>query len=285
MNILRRRRNSRSQLSGLKIRILFALGLGLISFISYLSSGKENPITGKVQRVALTAEQEIAMGLQALPEMTAQHGGLYQDQRSQDYVDAIGQKLLNALPKYLDQRNMVADNPYQFDFHLLADDQTINAFALPGGQVFITKALFDQLTSEGQIAGVIGHEIGHVFARHGAQRLAKQKLTQSIAQAVGVAGGGFDSARLAMMVGQMVNMKYGRDDELESDKWGVRLSRWAQYDPYAMIQVMHVLEKASGGRSQPEMMSTHPKPENRRAYIRQVIELEFPEGLPSGLKP
>ncbi len=276
-------RSSGGGMSGFKIRLFIALAIGAFTYVSYLSSSKENPITGKSQRVALTTDQEIAMGLQALPQMTRQHGGLLQDQRAQNFLDQLGSKLLRALPVYLETQNKKATNPYKFEFHLLADNRSINAFALPGGQVFITKALFDKLDSEAQIAGVIGHEIGHVLARHGAQRMAKQKLTQGLAQAVGMAGGGHDSMRVAMMVGQMVNMKYGREDELESDKWGVRLTRWAGYDPSAMLKVMHVLEKASGGSRTPEMMSTHPKPANRRAYIKEVIRSEFPEGIPTGL--
>jgi predicted Zn-dependent protease len=79
-------------------------------------------------------------------------------------------------------------------------------------------------------------------------------------------------------------MKYGREDELESDKWGVRLMADAGYHPEAMIQVMRVLEEASGGGGTPEFLSTHPKPANRVAYIKEVIAEEFPNGVPAGLK-
>lgn len=85
-------------------------------------------------------------------------------------------------------------------------------------------------------------------------------------------------------IGNMVNMKYGRDDELESDKWGVQLAAEAGYDPRSMLDVMRILEEASGGGGPPEMMSTHPKPANRQAYIKEVIESVFPNGLPSGLR-
>ena len=115
--------------------------------------------------------------------------------------------------------------------------------------------------------------------------MAKQKLTQGLTGAVGVAGGGMNSARMAQAIGQMINMKYGREDELESDVWGVRLSVLAGYDPRAMFDVMDVLEKATGGKAPPEMMSTHPKPANRKAYIKHVLETEFPNGVPQGLRP
>ena len=269
--------------SSFKIRLFIALAVAAFTYISYLSSGTENPITGETERVALSPDEEIAMGLRALPQMTKQHGGLLNDPKAQAFIDELGQRLLEALPVYLKTKNISAANPYKFEFHLLADNRSINAFALPGGQVFITKSLFDKLDSEAQVAGVIGHEIGHVLARHGARRMANQKLTQGLTQAVGMAGGGMETMRIAMMVGQMVNMKYGREDELESDRWGVRLTRWAGYDPNAMLKVMHVLEQASGGSRTPEMMSTHPKPANRRAYIKEVIQSEFPEGILAGL--
>ena len=251
--------------------------------IRYFSMGQVNPITGEKQRVAISAAQEVQMGLQARAQMAEQHGGLKQSQRDQDRVDRIGMELLDALTKWL--REEGRSNPYEFEFHLLHDPNAINAFALPGGQVFVTDALYSQLSTDGQLAGVIGHEIGHVLSRHGAQRMAKQSLTQGITGAVGVAGGGYDSARMAKMIGNMINMKYGREDELESDRWGVLLSAEAGYDPSSMFTVMDVLERSSGGKGPPEMMSTHPKPKNRKKYIEGVIREVFPRGLPRGLRP
>lgn len=267
-----------------KMRLLIAGGVALFSLVSYLSTSDTNPITGARQRVAMSPEEEIALGLQALPEMAAQHGGEYPDAEAQATVDAIGNHLVKTLDGWLS--NQQRANPYRFEFHLLRDDRTVNAFALPGGQVFITYALFQRLQTEGQLAGVLGHEIGHVLERHGSQRMAKQKLTAGLTGAAGVAGGGYDSARMAQAVGQMINMSYGRQDELESDKWGVLLSALGGYDPRAMIGVMDVLEEASGGGGgQAEIFSTHPKPENRREYISVVIREVFPDGLPSGLRP
>ncbi len=263
-----------------KIRLFIALALALFTFVSYLMKGDRNPITGEKQRVSLTVDQEIALGLQSRSEMVARHGGLHPDPRARAVVQNIGGRLLKALDADLAQSGKT--DPYQFDFHLLADNQTINAFALPGGQVFITDALFSQLQTEGQIAGVIGHEIGHVLSRHSAQRIAKMELTRGLAGAAGVAGGTRSSAEIAAMVGNLINMKYGRGDELEADKWGIRLSVQAGYDPRAMLGVMDVLDRASSG-SQPEILSTHPKPANRKEYIEDIIKEVFPQGVPEGL--
>lgn len=268
--------------SGLKLRLMIAAGIALFSLISYLSTGDKNPITGQTQRVAMSADQEIRMGLQAAPEMASQHGGLYPNQEAQNTVDRVGVRLVSALNGWLEGQQR--QNPYQFDFHLLRDDRSINAFALPGGQVFITFALYRRLQTEGQLAGVLGHEIGHVLQRHGSQRMAQQKLTSGLTGAVGMAGGSNASAQLARAVGQLITMKYGRNDELESDKWGVMLTGLAGYSPEAMLGVMRILDEASQG-SPPEMLSTHPKPANRIQYIQDIIRQVYPEGLPGGLVP
>ena len=266
---------------GIGGRFIIALAIAGISFCSYLGSRSENPVTGEVQYVDLTPDQEIALGLQSAPQMAQQHGGLHPDERAQQLLDDIGNRLV--------QSSVATRSPYPFDFHLLADPQTVNAFALPGGQIFMTAALFSRLESEGQIAGVIGHEIGHVLSRHGAQRLAKSKLTQGLSGAAVLAT--YDpnnpasrgSAAVVALIGNVVNMKYGREDELESDEWGVRLCVDAGYDPRSMERVMEILAEASGGQRQPEFFSTHPNPGRRhRSHSRCHSKAVFRTGSPVG---
>jgi len=275
-----------SQRSSFKTRLIIAAIIAIFALVSYYGNpGDENQITGEKERVVFSNEaDEVAMGLQAAPEMVQMHGGPSRDAAAQAMVSRIGEELLAGLDKQLAEQGR--KNPYRDDFRftLLADTQTVNAFALPGGQVFLTAALFRDLKTEGQLAGVLGHEMGHVIERHGNQRMAQQQLFQGLAAAGGVVGGDQQSAQMAQAVAQMVQMKYGRGDELESDKWGVRLTYLAGYDPRAMIGVMEVLENA-GGAGPPEFFSTHPKPANRVGYIKQVIAEEFPQGVPSGLKP
>jgi predicted Zn-dependent protease len=273
-----------SRSSGLKMRLIIAAVIALIALVSYYGMpGDVNKITGKSERVALSEEaDEMVLGLQAAPEMVEQHGGLSRDPNARAHVKQIGSELVAALAR--DIASEGHEVPYKFDFHLLADPRLVNAFALPGGQVFITEALYSQLETEGQLAGVLGHEVGHVIERHGNKRMAKQKLFSGLAMAGGVAGGDQQSAQMSQAVAQMVSMKYGRDDELASDKWGVKLTALAGYDPRAMIGVMEVLARA-GGEGPPEFFSTHPKPANRERYIEQVIAEEFPRGVPAGLKP
>ncbi len=291
----RRSSTSGARSSGLKMRLLIAAGLAIFALVSYYGNpGDVNRVTGARERVAFTEEaDEIKLGLQAAPQMVQQHGGPSRDAAGRARVQRVGELLLAALEADLRQQNQTAGprqeplaNPYRFDFTLLADPRTVNAFALPGGQVFITEALYQRLDqqSDGELAGVIGHEIGHVLERHGNKRMAKQKLFQGLVAAGAAAGGDASAAQMSQMIAQMVSMKYGREDELESDKWGVRLLAMAGYDPHALIGVMQVLDEATGSGGPPEMMSTHPKPANRIEYIRAVIKSEFPNGLPSGLR-
>src|SRR5262245_3062592 len=261
-------RMSRGQ-TGCGGRLLIAVILALAAIATYYFSTErfENPVTGRVQRVALSPKEEIALGLNSAPEMARQHGGLYPDQRAQDLVTGVGDRLVKA-------NSEINQSPYYFQFHLLADPETVNAFALPGGQIFITVGLLKLLNSEDEVAGVLGHEIGHVVGRHSNEQMAKAQLSQGLVNAVVMAGGsdyGMTAGQIAQFVSQLKNTAYGRGDELESDQLGVRFMIRAGYDPNALIRVMEVLKKASGGRAPPEFLSTHPDPDNRVERIKEAI--------------
>jgi predicted Zn-dependent protease len=243
--------------------LIMAVLLAGFALCKYYSNSQFNEITGETQHVSITAEQEIALGVNSYPAMVEQFGGLHPDAEAQRFVKGIGQRIV--------QQSDAKNTPYQYDFHLLYDPNVVNAFALPGGQVFITQALFNQLETEDQLAGVFGHEIGHVVARHGAERIAKQELTQGLTGAAVVAAGDYNTAQAAQVIAGLVNMSYGRDQELQSDDLGVRFMIQAGYDPEALVGVMQILERASGGQRQPEFMSTHPSPENRVQRIREAI--------------
>lgn len=265
------------------MKILLVVLTFLASLFGYCSSKSTNTVTGEKQYVALSPQEEIVLGEKSLPEMERQYGKLGRNIQAENLVDRIGNKL--------SMIEVIKKTPYKFDFHVIDSDKTINAFALPGGQVFITTGLLKRLKSEAQLAGVLGHEIGHVVARHGAEHIAKQKLTQGIIIATDIAT--YDSknpekgrsrAIIARMIGSMVNMKFGRNDELESDTLGLKFMSEAGYNPKAMIGVMEVLNEATKSGVIPEFFSTHPNPKNRIKKIEESIKKLYPNGIPSNLE-
>jgi predicted Zn-dependent protease len=261
--------------------LLIAVLIAGVALVSYFSSRQENPVTGRTQAIAMNQDQEIALGLQSAPGMAREFGGPDLDPTAQARVSTIGGRLIQRNPS-------AAQSGYRFIYRLLADRKTINAFALPGGPIFITRALYDRLENDAELAGVLGHETGHVLGRHSSAQIAKSQLFQGMAGAVGVAasderGRGQQAALIAQAVAEMAQLRYGRKDELEADTLGVRFMSDAGYDPRALIQVMDILEQSTGGSRQPEFMSTHPNPGNRREVIKHAIDEKYPNGVPEDL--
>lgn len=255
--------------SGIKVRLVIGLIMAFMAVLSYYGKTQENPLTGEKQQVNLTPEQEVAMGLQAAPQMAQEFGGLYPDKQVQDQVKTLGNKLINTFNQDVQSRGM--GNPFSFDFHVLADAKTINAFALPGGQIFITAALLGKLKSSDQLAAIIGHEIGHVVFRHSSEQMAQTEFYQGLAGAATAVAGDMGASQIANYVAQAKLMKFGRNDELESDEFGIKYMVMAGYDPNAMIEVMEILAEAGGGSERDEFMSTHPSPANRMIKIKEHI--------------
>jgi predicted Zn-dependent protease len=272
--------DDRNQNSAFLGRLVIAAIIALVSLFSYYGHSVPNPVTGKRQHVSLSPDQETSLGLQAAPKMAAQYGGLEPNPIDQMRVDGVGGRII--------AESDAKNSPYHFHFHVLRDPKTINAFALPGGQIFITEGLLNKLTTPGQLAGVLSHEIGHVVDRHGAQQLAKERLTEGLGGAAVIASsdpndpGSQRNAAIAMAVTKLVNLHFGRDDELAADHLGVHFMSQAGFDPRSMIDVMHVLE--SQGGAPPEFFSTHPNPKHRIGKIEAAIAAEFPKGIPRGLE-
>jgi predicted Zn-dependent protease len=254
--------------------LLIALVMAGFTLFKYYGQSSVNEITGETQHISMTPEQEIAMGLQSAPQMAQEMGGLSNNQQAAQVVKLVGQRIV--------QNSAAKSTPYRYDFHLLADPQTINAFALPGGQIFITEGLLFRLSTDGQtlsedmLAGVLGHEVGHVVARHSAERMAQMELAQGLTGAVSMAT--YDPSNpnagyIAQAVANMIQMKYGRDQELQSDNLGVRFMLEANYDPEQLVHVMEILKQAAGPNRTPEFQSTHPDPENRAERIREAIQV------------
>jgi predicted Zn-dependent protease len=269
---------------GIPTQWIVAAIIALAGLGTYFFHTQTNPVTGEKQHIAISVEQEEALGLQAAPQMAQQMGGALDpaSDRSAALVQEMGRKLV--------EKSDAARSPYANNFHyyLLADPQTINAFALPGGQVFITRGLLDRLQTEAQLAGVLGHETGHVINRHAAEQMAKGHLGQMLAAAVGVGasddrGRGYGAAVTAQMVNQMAQLHFSRQDELEADHYGLKYMAQAGYDPSAMLQVMEILKQAAGSSHGSSFFQTHPDPDARIAAIKEYLAKTYPNAVPADL--
>ena len=241
-------------------RLLLGLAVAGIALFLYYSQTQVNPVTGEKQHIAMSVDQEKALGLQSAPEMAAQMGGEV-DPSDPDAarVKAVGRRIV--------ERSNAGRSPYadSFQYHLLRDPETVNAFALPGGQIFITEGLLRRLQSEDQIAGVLGHETGHVVHRHSAEQMAKGQLGALLGAAAGVAtDDGSGRGRNAQVI------------ESEADRYGVDAMAEAGYQPRAMLEVLEILKQASTGPRPPEMLSSHPLPETRIAELQSYLQQKHP---------
>ncbi|MEM6855877.1 MAG: M48 family metalloprotease, partial [Planctomycetota bacterium] len=168
-----------------------------------------------------------------------------------------------------------------WNFNVLDSDQ-INAFALPGGKVFMSRGLLEKMTNEAQLAGVLGHEIGHVTAQHVNARMSQALIIQGIAIGTTVAGEVADDDTLrvlgvgAGLGGGVYLLKFGRDQESESDMLGVRYMTRLGYNPWGQVQVMQILKEAQGGGSGPEFFATHPLPQTRIDRLQKLIAEQYP---------
>jgi len=266
----------------LDLRFVIGIVIALAGIVMYFAHTSVNPTTGEKQHVSLTPDQEIALGDQAAPEEAARMGGevpLYDPQAQE--VQAVGDRVWH--------RSQAAKGPYPYHYHLLRDTRTVNAFALPGGEIFITKGLLDRLTTEGELAGVLGHETGHVVERHVAQQLAKGQLGRMLVAGTAVAASGrrngYSTAIVAGLLDHVAQLRFSRADESQADQKGLEFMTQAGYDPRAMLHVMQVLQQVTGTTGRPpQILVTHPYPEQRMRDIDAWIRSRYPDGVPSYLE-
>jgi predicted Zn-dependent protease len=228
------------------------------------SNCARNPVTGKSELSLISESQEIQMGKQASQEV-AQSIGLYNDEKVQRYVADLGKRMA---------ANSERPN-LPWEFHVV-DDAAVNAFALPGGFIYITRGLMASINNEAELATVLGHEIGHVTYRHSVQQISKAQLAQ-----LGLGIGSILSSDIARF-GQLASaglsilfLKYGRDAENQADQAGFRYALNQNYNVREMTDVFETLNRVSegGGRGKlPEWLSTHPNPENRIERIEKILD-------------
>ena len=244
-------------------RPLAALTVAVTALVLLAPGCATNPATGQRQLSLIGEEQEIAMGREADRQVVAQLG-LYPDEDLQRYVEGIGRKLAAASER--------PDLPWTFR---VVDDPVINAFALPGGFIYVTRGILTHFDNEAQLAAVLGHEIGHVTGRHSVERVSKAQLAQ-----LGLGVGAIlqpeiaNYADLAQTGLSLLFLKYSRDDEREADTLGLRYMSRDRYAAAEMAEVFSLLDRvsaAAGGGRIPGWLATHPAPANRRERIAEEI--------------
>ena len=274
-----------------RLKLTRTLSIFAISTSLALTACSVNPVSGKKEVPVISEEQEIQMGLQA-------HQGIlkkqtpYNNARLQAYVNSLGQQLASKSHR----------NNLRYTFTVL-DDPSVNAFALPGGYVYVTTGLMAYLNSEGELAGVLGHEIGHITAKHGVQQADAGMATSVLVGLMTKKAGG--NSKVLNQLGSAMLSGYGRKHELQADRLGAEYLANVGYNPKNMMDVIGVLkaqevyasrqQKRSSG-SYHGVFSSHPsndqrlqevvnaakkissassRPANRDAYLRQINGLKF----------
>ncbi|ACN98867.1 peptidase, M48 family [Sulfurihydrogenibium azorense Az-Fu1] len=230
----------------------------------------QDPLTGKPTFTLLPPEQEIAIGKKVIPQAINENNGLYPDEEVQNYIRKIGYKVASKSPRQVD---------YQF---FLVNSKEVNAFALPGGPVFVNRGLVLILDNESELAGVIAHEVGHITARHHAKFLEKTYGINILLNILAIATSNSQYQQLIMQLAQvsagLLQLKYSRDQENEADALGVRFTYEAGYDPRGLISTFEKF-KSMEKVNAPKWLLTHPLPEDRIKNVSILIETKYPDKL------
>ena len=232
---------------------------------SFVTACATNPVTGERQFNLMSEAQEIQIGQEMDPQVR-QEMGLYENPELQQYVESVAIRLARGSQR--------PELPWHFS---IVDSPAVNAFALPGGYIYVTRGLLAYLNDDAELAGVLGHEIGHVTARHAAQQYSKATgaqlgLTLSSIFFPGTRGYG----QLASSGLGLLFLKYGRDDELQADRLGAQYAAQNGWDPQGVQDMLTTLarldENATDKRGVPNYLSTHPQPADRVEKVDAVVQ-------------
>jgi len=238
---------------------LVAFAVAATGVLAAMGGCATNPVTGGTDMVTMSEAQEIELGRKMHPQILQQYGR-FDDEQLQQYVSEVGQRIAAKSHR----PNL------QYTFTVLDGDE-VNAFALPGGYVYITRGIMAYLNSEAELAAVIGHEIGHVTARHSVRQQAGATAAGVGAMVVGILTGSGDLANVANMAGSALISGYGRDMELEADKLGAEYLNRIGYEPEAMIDVVRLLKNQ-------EMLEVQmARQENRKPRVYHGVFASHPD--------
>jgi predicted Zn-dependent protease len=266
----------------MKLYMKFIQCVTVLLLLAFVFAGcSANPVTGKNELMIFSDSQEINFGSEADPDIVWQFGGAYDDTQLSAYVDNVGQKVAASSER--------TNIPYHFT---IVDSSDINAFALPGGYVYITRGLLVKLENEAQLAAVLGHEIGHINAKHSMKSLQQQlgfSMIMSILDQAASGSEGYQQWRGLIRTGSSVafsavSLGYGRDNELQADALGTQFVDKAGYDPQSMTQLLEILKSLS--ESEPsaveEFFMSHPRTSIRITEVNTEIA-KLPPQQPKGV--
>jgi predicted Zn-dependent protease len=222
-----------------------------------------NPITGLQELMLFPEKQDLEIGQHYAPEIEKELGGKIEDQDLQDYIDSVGQKIAR-----------ISHRP-NWEYHYVAvNDKSMNASALPGGYIFITKGMLEKLQSEAQLAAILAHETAHVVARDTSNAISNQ-IGIGLVLAAATSGQSSEAVMTAAELSRrIIGLRYSRQDEREADIAGLDYMVVAGYNPYGIIETMQMLEEQRK-ETVAEFLSSHPPPANRIAYLAQRIETKY----------
>ena len=260
--------------------------LGLLALVAAVGvwtvACATNPVTGDREFVFMSEEQEIALGQQADAEIR-QDMGVYDDPALIGYVEEIGYQLAEASHR--------PELPWTFT---VVDSPAVNAFALPGGYIYLTRGIMAYLGDEAELAGVLGHEIGHVTARHSVQAYSRSTGAQ-LGLLLGqifvppMRAGPYGAPNLTDLAGSglgLMFLKFGRDDEKQADRLGAEYAAAAGWDPQGvsdMLSTLSEINQISDRRGTPNWLSTHPDPADRVAEVGSTVDAATAAGDPARL--
>ena len=264
-------------------RVAMALLMGGLAFVAYTVSDNVPVAQQQAPTLELGPQHDAELGRRSVRQMETQYGGLSSDPNLQNAVQQIGTRLV--------QQSSAGEAPFQFTFRVLADERTTNAFAIPGGHIYVTSALVRKLSSNAEIAAILAHEMAHVVQRHGIGRLANATLADGQTGAVVIASfldeaqpANVTGPQVAQLVGETVNLRYVQDEELRSDLQAVQFLAQAGFDPNGLIRALRLLQTTATG--QPTAFAkTHPNPIRRLTHIQDEIKRVFPQGVPQDYIP
>lgn len=236
----------------------------LVAVYFLFNSCAKNPVTGKKDFMLMSKNQEIALGQQSDPEIVS-YFGIYEDQKLQQFINEKGQQMAAVSHR--------KDLKYEFK---VVDSPVVNAFAVPGGYVYFTRGIMAHFNNEAEFAGVLGHEIGHITARHSAKQYSNAQIAQ-----IGLVAGALISPEFAQLANvastgvQLLFLKFGRDAESQSDRLGVEYSTKIGYDAKEMAGFFSTLDRLrdnAGGEKAPNFLSTHPDPADREKKVAKEAD-------------